>query len=328
MDQLRAYHRAQLTSTRGFSVRVFVTGATGFVGSAVVKELLGSGHQVLGLARSDASAASLMATGADVQRGDLDDLESLKRGAEATDGVIHTAFKHDFFRAASPEGFAAGFMAAADADRRAIEALGSVLAGSNRPLVTTSGTAGLAPGRLATEDDQPEPVGRGATEGVVLAMASQGIRSSVVRLSPSVHGEGDRHGFVPILMNIARAKGASGYVDDGANRWSTVHRLDAAVLFRLAVEKAPGASRLHGVGEEGVTLRDIATAIGKQLNVPVVSVPNATVMEHFGPFARFVSMDIPASSKRTRELMGWNPTHQGLIADLEQGVYVKNLANA
>src|SRR5580700_11367313 len=163
MDQLRAYHRAQLTSTRGFSVRVFVTGATGFVGSAVVKELLGSGHQVLGLARSDASAASLMATGADVQRGDL---ESLKRGAEATDGVIHTAFRHDFFRAASPEGFAAGFMAAADADRRAIEALGSVLAGSNRPLVTTSGTAGLAPGRLATEDDQPEPVGRGATEGV------------------------------------------------------------------------------------------------------------------------------------------------------------------
>jgi nucleoside-diphosphate-sugar epimerase len=308
-------------------VRVFVTGATGFVGSAVVKELLGAGHQVLGLARSDASATSLMATGADVQRGDLNDLDSLKRGAEATDGVIHTAFMHDFFRAASPEEFAAGFVAAAETDRRAIEALGTVLAGSNRPLITTSGTAGLTPGRLATEDDRPEAVGRGATEAIVLAMASQGIRSCVVRLSPSVHGEGDRHGFVPILINIAHAKGASGYVDDGANRWSTVHRLDAALLYRLAVEKAPAGSRLHGVGEEGVTLRDIATAIGTQLNLPVVSVPNTTAMEHFGPFARFVTMDIPASSKRTRERLGWNPTHQGLIEDLEQGVYFERVAN-
>jgi nucleoside-diphosphate-sugar epimerase len=305
-------------------VRVFVTGATGFVGSAVVKELLGAGHQVLGLARSDASAASLMTTGANVQRGDLHDLDSLKHGAQACDGVIHTAFVHDFFRAASPEEFAAGFVAAAETDRRAIEALGSVLAGSNRPLVTTSGTAGLTPGRLATEADAAESVGRGATEAVVLAMASQGIRSSVVRLSPSVHGEGDRHGFVPILINVARAKGASGYVDDGANRWSTVHRLDAAVLFRLAVEKAPAGTRLHGVGEEGVTLRDIATAISKQLNVPAVSVPSASAMEHFGPFARFVSMDIPASSKRTRESMGWHPTHRGLIADIEQGVYFES----
>ena len=306
-------------------MRVFVTGASGFVGSAVVKELLGAGHQVLGLARSDASAASLMAAGADVQRGDLDDLESLKRGAEAADGVIHAAFKHDFFRAASPEDFAAGYIAAADADRRAVEALGAVLAGSDRPLVVTSGTAGVAPGRLATEDDAAQPVGRGATEEVVLAMASRGVRSSLVRLSPSVHGEGDRHGFVPILINIARAKGASGYVDDGANRWSAVHRLDAAVLFRLAVEKAPAGSRLHGVGEEGVTLRDIATAIGAQLNLPVISVPSATAAEHFGPFARFAVMDIPASSKRTRERLGWNPTHQGLIQDLEQGIYLESV---
>ncbi len=305
-------------------MRIFVTGATGFVGSAVMKELLGAGHQVLGLARSDASAASLMATGADVQRGDLDDLDSLKRGADACDGVIHTAFKHDFFRAPSPEEFAAGFIAAAESDRRAIEALGTVLAGSNRPLVTTSGTAGVTPGRLATEDDAAEPIGRGATEAVVLAMASQGIRSSVVRLSPSVHGEGDRHGFIPILINIARAKGVSGYVDDGANRWSAVHRLDAAVLFRLAVEKAPAASRLHGVGDEGITLRDIATAIGTQLRLPVVSVPAANAMEHFGPFARFASLDIPASSQLTRQWLEWNPTHPGLIDDIEQGVYLES----
>ncbi|HTV93733.1 MAG TPA: SDR family oxidoreductase [Verrucomicrobiae bacterium] len=307
-------------------MRIFVTGATGFVGWAVVKELLGAGHQVLGLARSDASVASLMTAGADVQRGDLDDLDSLTRGAQVCDAVIHTAFKHDFFRAPSPEEFAAGFIAAAETDRRAIEALGAVLAGSHRPLVTTSGTAGVAPGRLATEDDAAEPVGRGATEAVVLAMASQEIRSSVVRLSPSVHGEGDHHGFVPILINIARARGASGYVDDGANRWSAVHRLDAAVLFRLAVEKAPAGSRLHGVGDEGITLRDIATAIGTQLNLPVVSVPSANATEHFGPFARFASMDIPASSKLTRQRLGWNPTHRGLIDDIEQGVYLESAA--
>ena len=306
-------------------MRVFVTGASGFVGTAVVKELLGAGHQVLGLARSDASAASLMEAGADVQRGDLDDLDSLRQGAESADGVIHAAFKHDFFRATSPEDFAAGYMAAAEADRRAIETLGAALAGSNRPLVVTSGTAGVAPGRLATEDDAAEPVGRGATESVVLAMASRGVRSSLVRLSPSVHGEGDRHGFIPNLINIARAKGASGYIDDGANRWSAVHRLDAAVLFRLAVEKAPAASRLHGVGEEGVALRDIATAIGKQLNLPVVSVPSATAAEHFGPFARFAVMNIPASSKRTRDSIGWNPMHQGLLQDLEQGIYFESV---
>ncbi len=301
-------------------MRVFVTGATGFVGSAVVKELLAAGHQVLGLARSDASATSLAAMGADVQRGDLNDLESLTRGAQASDGVIHTAFMHEFLRASSPDDFAAGYMAAADADRRAIERMSAVLAGSDRPLVFTSGTAGLTPGRVATEDDRPEPVGRGQTEEAVDVLASRGVRSSLVRLAPSVHGDGD-HGFVPTLIHIARAKGASGYVDEGANRWPAVHRLDAAVLFRLAVENVPAGSRLHGVAEEGVPLRDIATVIGKHLNVPVVSVPSATAAEHFGPFARFVAMNVRASSKRTRERLGWNPTHCGLIEDLEAGTY-------
>lgn len=304
-------------------MRVFVTGASGFVGSAVVKELLGAGHQVLGLARSDASAAALETMGATVHRGDLNDPDSLARGAQASDGVIHAAFVHDFFRAPSQEAFFAGFMAAAETDRRAIEAMGAALAGSNRPFVTTSGTAGLAPGRLATEGDTPEPVGRGATEGVVLALATEGVRASVVRLSPSVHGEGDHHGFVPLLIGIARAKGVSGYPGDGSNRWSTVHRLDAATLFRLAVEKAPAGSLLHGVGEEGVTLREIATAIGAQLNLPVVAVPGDGTMEHFGPFARFATMDIPASSALTRERLGWRPTRRGLIEDIEKGTYAE-----
>jgi nucleoside-diphosphate-sugar epimerase len=301
-------------------VRVFVTGATGFVGSAIVKELLDAGHQVLGLARSDASAASLAAIGAGVQRGDINDLESLTRGAQASDGVIHTAFMHEFLRSSSPDDFAAGYKAAAEADRRAIETMSAVLAGSERPLVFASGAAGLAPGRVATEDDRPEPVGRGQTEEVVDELASRGVRSSLVRLAPSVHGDGD-HGFVPTLIQIARAKGASGYVDEGANRWPAVHRLDAAVLFRLALEKAPAGSRLHGVSEEGVPLRDIATTIGKQLNVPVISVPSASAMEHFGPFARFVAMDVRASSRLTRERLGWNPAQRGLIEDLEAGTY-------
>jgi nucleoside-diphosphate-sugar epimerase len=301
-------------------VRVFVTGATGFVGSAVVKELLDAGHQVLGLARSDASAASLAAVGAGVQRGDLNDLESLTRGAQSSDGVIHTAFMHEFLRSSSPDDFAAGYKAAAEADRRAIETMSAILAGSDRPLVFASGAAGLAPGRVATEDDRPEPVGRGQTEEVVDELASRGVRSSLVRLAPSVHGDGD-HGFVPTLIQIARAKGASGYVDEGANRWPAVHRLDAAVLFRLALEKAPAGSRLHGVAEEGVPLRDIATTIGKQLNVPVISVPSASAMEHFGPFARFVAMDVRASSRLTRERLGWNPAQRGLIEDLEAGAY-------
>jgi nucleoside-diphosphate-sugar epimerase len=301
-------------------MRVFVTGATGFIGSAIVNELLGAGHRVLGLARSDASAASLEAKGAELHRGDLDDLESLTRGAQASDGVIHAGYKHDWLYAADGDFFSL-FMAAAETDRRAIEAMGTALAGSNRPLVISSGLLGVTPGRLGTEDDAGDPASpRNASEVLTLAMAADGVRTSVVRLPPSVHGDGD-HGFVPGLIGIARAKGASAYVADGSNRWPAVHRLDAALLFRLAVEKAPAGSRLHGSAEEGVPFRDIATAIGKQLNLPVISIPSEGADEHFGRMGRFVAMDAPNSSRLTRERVGWNPTQPTLLQDLEHGTY-------
>jgi nucleoside-diphosphate-sugar epimerase len=296
------------------NMRVFVTGATGFIGSAIVQELIGAGHQVLGLARSDAAAASLAAAGADVHRGSLDDLESLRSGAAASDGVIHTAFIHDFSHLA----------AAGETDRHAIETLGGALAGSGRPLVVTSGIAHLTPGRLGTEDDAPDPnsaaVHRIPSEGATLALASRGVRASLVRLPPSVHGEGD-HAFVPALIGIAREKGVSAYVGDGLNRWPAVHRLDAAHLFRLALEKGAAGARYHGVADEGVPLRDIAEVIGRHLNLPVVAKSREEAAGHYGWLAHFVGIDCPASSAQTQEQLGWHPTHPALISDLDQGHY-------
>jgi nucleoside-diphosphate-sugar epimerase len=309
-------------------MRVFVTGPTGFIGSAIVSELLGAGHQVVGLARSDAAAASLEAVGAGVHRGALDDLDSLKRGAEASDGVIHAAFVHDFLSNNSGGDFFSLYLAAAATDRRAIETLGLALAGSDRPLVVTSGTALLAPNRFGTEDDGPDPAAsaapRIASEETTLSMASRGVRASVVRLPPSVHGDGDR-GFVPGLINFAREKGVSGYVDEGLNRWPAVHRLDAAVLYRLALESAPAGARLHAVAEEGVPLRDIASAIGRHLKVPVVSVPREEAGDHFGWLANFIAMDNPTSSSLTRKRVGWRPAQRNLIQDLELGSYFDSL---
>ncbi|GGL10850.1 oxidoreductase [Sphaerisporangium melleum] len=299
-------------------MRVFVTGASGWIGSAVVPELIAAGHQVVGLARSDASAAALAAAGAEVQRGTLDDLDGLAAAAAAADGVIHLAFKHDI-------AFSGGFQEATDADRRVVEMFGEALAGSGRPLVIASGTLGLALGRVATEQDgaTPDPSASGdrsATGRLTLSLASRGVRSCVMRLAPTVHGEGD-YGFVPMLVGIARAKGVSGYVDDGSNRWTAVHRLDAAHLFRLALEQAPAGSMLHAVAEEGVPMRAIAEVIGRHLDVPVASIPLEKAGEHFGWLGGPVAMDSPASSTLTRELLGWQPTQPGLIDDLEKGHY-------
>ncbi|MFB7597469.1 SDR family oxidoreductase [Streptomyces sp. NPDC056160] len=299
-------------------MRIFVTGASGWIGSAVVPQLLDAGHQVVGLARSDASAAALTAAGAETVRGTLDDLDVLRDAATASDGVIHLAFKHDI-------AFSGDFRGAAEADRRAVDTFGDALAGTGRPFVLASGLAGLAPGRVATERDVPAPDGsapsiRQTTAQAVLALASRGVRSSVVRLSPTCHGEGD-NGFMAALTSIARAKGVSGYVGDGTNRWPAVHRLDAARLFRLAVEKAPAGSVLHGAAEEGVPIRDIAEVVGRHLDVPVVAVPAEDASEHFTWLGDILSMDIPASSALTRELLGWEPVEPGLLADLDKGHY-------
>lgn len=292
-------------------MRVFVTGATGFVGSEVVRELIDAGHQVLGLARSEESAKSLTAAGAQVHRGSLDDLESLHSGAAAADGVIHTAFIHDFNN----------YGPAAEADRRAIEALGTALAGSDRPLIVTSGTLiAQARGPLATEEDAHDPSFPRKSEDATLALAARGVHASVLRLPPSVHGKGD-HGFVPRLVSLAREKGISAFIGDGLNRWPAVHRLDAAHLYRLALEKHSAGVIYHGVADEGVATREIAEVIGRHLNVPVDSKSPAEASEHFGWIARFFGIDGPASSARTRELLGWRPKHPGLIDDLNQPYY-------
>lgn len=305
-------------------MRVFITGASGWIGSAAVPELIGAGHQVVGLARSDASAAALAAAGAEVLRGTLDDFDSLRRAAAASDGVIHLAFKHDI-------AFSGGFQEAADADRRAVEIFGEALAGSDRPFVLASGVAGLVPGRVATEWDGRYPASetaplsggprtRQGTAQLTLSLASQGVRTSVVRLAPTVHGDGD-HGFMATLVGIAREKGVSGYIGDGANRWPAVHRLDAAHLFRLALEQAPAGSVLHAVADEGVPIRAVAEVIGRHLDIPVVAVSPADAGEHFGWLGAFLAIDSPASSALTQQWMGWQPVRPGLLADLDEGHY-------
>ena len=312
-------------------MRVFVTGASGWIGSAVVPELIGAGHEVVGLARSDASAAALAAAGAEVQPGSLDDLDVLRSAAGTSDGVIHLAFKHDL-------AFTGDFAGAALADRRAVEVFGETLAGSGRPLVIASGTLGAAPGRIATEADGhggggessaygEGPRARHATAELVLSFGSNGVRSCVLRLPPTVHGDGD-HGFMATLVGIARDTGASGYIGDGENRWPAVHRLDAARLFRLAAEAAPAGSTLHAVADEGVPVRDIAETIGRHLGVPVVSVAPDEASAQFTWLAGFLAADGPASSAATRELMGWEPVQPGLLADLDEGHYFRSVVAA
>jgi nucleoside-diphosphate-sugar epimerase len=297
-------------------MRIFVTGASGFIGSAITQELLRNGHQVLALARSDKSAQALLAAGAEVHRGDLEDLESLRQGALAADGVIHAGFNHDFSK----------FAENCQKDGQAIEALGEALAGSERPLIVTSGTALLASTHLATEDDMPPTMShnpRKASEDAATRAAVHGVNVTVVRLPPTVHGEGD-HAFVPLLIALARDKGISAYVGDGLNRWPAVHRLDAALLFRLAIEQASAAkTNLHGVAEEGIAFKDIAAVIGKHLNIPVVSQSSQDAAEHFGWFAPFAAMNNPTSSQETQNNFGWNPTQAGLIADLDQESYFR-----
>ena len=294
-------------------MRVFVTGASGFIGSAVVPELIGAGHEVVGLARSQASAETVERAGATVLRGDLDDLDALRKGAVDSDAVIHLAFVHDF----------GNFDESARKDRVAIETIGAALEGTDRPFAIASGTLGAAPGRIATERDLPSAAGnaRSANAKVALDLVDRGVRTSIVRLSPSVHGDTDRHGFVPRLIQIAREKGVAGYVDDGANRWTAVHVRDAATLFRLGIERAPAGSVLHAVDDEALAALEIAAAIGRRLDVPTQSIPSDEVEQHFGWIGPLFAMDSPASNTLTRELLGWAPTHRGLISDLESGFY-------
>ncbi|HUA41462.1 MAG TPA: SDR family oxidoreductase [Streptosporangiaceae bacterium] len=298
-------------------MRVFVTGASGHIASAVIPELVSAGHQVVGLARSDKAAETVIAAGATVHRGSLDDLDALREAAKGADGVIHLAFKHEAM-------VAGDFAGAVDADMRAIEAMADALAGTGKPFVSTSGTlllslAGL--GRVGTEADKIAAGPRIDAENTVVALAERGVRSSVIRLPPTVHSSLDHHGYVPILIAIARDKGAAGYVGDGSNRWPAVHTVDAAHLYRLALEGAPAGSRLHAVGDEGVPFRQIAEVIGRHLDVPAVSIPAEEAAAYFDFLALFVGLDNPTSSAQTQTLLDWHPRHSGLIDDLDEGHY-------
>ncbi len=298
-------------------MRIFVTGASGHIGSAVIPELLGAGHEVVGYARSDDAAAVVAAAGATVQRGSLDDLDLIRAASDSSDGVIHLAFRHDAMRAGD-------FIGAAETDRLAINAMIETLAGTSKPLAISSGTLALAflqLGRTAVETDVLEGGPRIDAENAVIASAQRGVRSSVIRLTPTVHSSLDHHGFVPALVAIAREKGFAAYVGEVTNRWPAVHTLDAARLYRLAVEAAPAGTRLHAVGDEGVAFREIADAIGRNLNLPVVSIPAEEADAYFTYLSLFVQLDNPTSSEWTRELMGWTPTHAGVIADLDEGHY-------
>jgi nucleoside-diphosphate-sugar epimerase len=303
-------------------MRIFVTGASGFIGSAVVPELLEAGHEVVGLARSETSAKTLEEAGAIVQRGDLDDPDGLAKAAADSDGVIHLAFQHEL-------AFGGNFAAAAAADRRAVEAMGAALDDSDRPLVLASGMLGLKAGRVATEEDglvpsaavRANPAGRrSATALLTLSLAGTGVRSSVLRFPPTVHGDGD-HGFIATLVGVARQRGVAAYVGDGTNRWPAVHRSDAARLARLAVEAAPAGSVLHAVGDEGVPFLEIAGAMGRHLGLPTASVSPADAVEHFAHLGHFVSLDSPATATITRGLLGWEPTGPTLLEDLEEDHY-------
>lgn len=294
-------------------MRIFVTGATGFIGSAIVQELISAGYEVLALARSEASAKSLIAVGAEVHKGDIEDLESLRRGAAAADGVIHTAFNHDFSR----------FKENCEKDKYAIEALSSALVGSDRPLIITSAIGVLPKGSLVTENTLPvfgsyaNP--RVASEEAAMSAMDKGIKVSIVRLPPAVHGDGD-HAFIPTLIEIARNKGLSAFIGEGNNNWPAVHRLDAAKLFRLVLEKSE-AGVYHAVAEQGVAFKEIADVIGKRLNVPVISKPKEEASNHFTWFTHFAEMDIPSSSEETREKLGWKPQQPGLISDIDRTNY-------
>ena len=296
-------------------MRVFITGATGLVGSSVVKECIQAGHEVIGLARSEVSAKSLRETGATVYRGDLEDLKSIKDGASNSDGVIHTGMIHDF----------SNFKACCEIDRKVIMAIGDALSGSSRPFIVTSAIGIMSGKNLITEETMPPPASsnpRLATEEACQALIQQGVNVSVVRLPPSVHGDGD-HGFVPILIKIARDKGLSAYFAEEKNVWSAVHKLDAARVFRLALEKGVRGAYYHAVADEGVAFREIAQTIGEKLNVPVVSKTAEEAKAHFAWFAHFAAMNVLASSKKTQADLHWQPKHIGLVADLRNGTYFR-----
>lgn len=294
-------------------MKILVTGASGWIGSASVKELLEAGHHVLGLARNDDSAAKIEKLGAEAVRGSLDDPESLRRAAQSAEGVVHLAYNHDFSQMA----------AAAQTDRAAIEAFADVLQGTGGPLLIASGTLGLAVGRVGTERDLPQPGGhpRIANAAYTLGLTERGIRPIVVRFAPTVHGAGGDHGFVAVLAQTARAKGVSGYIEEGHNRWPAVNRLDAGKLVRLAIDKAPAGSALHAVAEEGIATRDIATALGQALGLPTASIPADQAASHFNWLGMFYGADIPVSSVQTQALLGWKPTHPTLLDDIAAGHY-------